>query len=101
MNDFETWKAEILKLSEEEQHRQLDMIATIWELDWDFIRSVYICQNATDDDLDRRRKEYYENCRKTFKEHFNYVPWLFDDRPTFTSIPKATYRLENNDGQDH
>jgi len=95
MNDFNEWKEEMLRLPEDERRRQLDIVATIWELDWDFLRSVYICQNATDEEVDNRRKQYYENCCNTFKEHFGYVPWLFSDSPAFTSIPKATWRVDD------
>ena len=77
MKTIEELKAEIANLPEWEQHLKLDKLAWVWELDWDFYKSIYWAQNLSSEDVDRKKKEYWENCRKTFSENFGYVPFPF------------------------
>ncbi len=99
--EFDQWKAEILALPVEEQRQRLNMIATVWDMDWDFLRTCYYARGLTDEEVSVKRKEYFDNCRKTMQDIFGYIPYQLRDGPAFTTIPKATWRVQDDNCQDH
>ncbi len=48
----------------------------LWESDWGFFSAVYICQGMSSDEIQEKHKEYFENCRKTLLEDFDYEPYF-------------------------
>lgn len=93
MRTIEELKTEIANLSEAEQHLELDKLAWVWEMDWDFLKVIYWEQNLSDEEVKQKKREYYDNCRKIFSENFGYVPFPFDDYK-LTHL-KCTWRLND------